>query len=56
MQEIAKEYIKEFYAEGQLFFYYKRLGTLPVPRSAVTMTAQTYVFPLPDNEIEFGNR
>ncbi len=56
MQEIAKEYIKEFYAEGQLFFYYKRLGTLPVPRSAVAMTAQTYVFPLPDNEIEFGNR
>ncbi|TKC06639.1 RagB/SusD family nutrient uptake outer membrane protein [Pedobacter polaris] len=56
MQEIAKEYIKEFYAEGQLFFYYKRLGTLPVPRSAVTMTAQTYVFPLPDTEIEFGNR
>lgn len=56
MQEIAKEYIKEFYAEGQLFFYYKRLRTLPVPRSAVAMTAQTYVFPLPDAEIEFGNR
>jgi len=56
MQEIAKEYNKEFYAEGQLFFYYKRLGILPVPRSTVTMTAQTYVFPLPDNEIEFGNR
>lgn len=56
MQEIAKEYAKEFYAEGQLFFYYKRLGTIPVPRAAVTMTAQTYVFPLPDAEIEFGNR
>ncbi|MBE9599265.1 RagB/SusD family nutrient uptake outer membrane protein [Pedobacter sp. MC2016-24] len=56
MQEIAKEYVKEFYAEGQLFFYYKRLGTLPVPRSAVVMTEKTYVFPLPDNEIEFGNR
>lgn len=56
MQEIAKEYTKEFYAEGQLFFYYKRLGTIPVPRAAVTMTAQTYVFPLPDTEIEFGNR
>jgi len=56
MQEIAKEYTKEFYAEGQLFFYYKRLGILPVPRSAVTMTAATYVFPLPDTEIEFGNR
>ncbi|TKC08609.1 RagB/SusD family nutrient uptake outer membrane protein [Pedobacter frigoris] len=56
MQEIAKEYNKEFYAEGQLFFYYKRLSVLPVPRSAVAMTAQTYVFPLPDNEIEFGNR
>lgn len=56
MQEIAKEYNKEFYAEGQLFFYYKRLGTLPIPRSTVTMTEKTYVFPLPDDEIEFGNR
>ncbi|SHE64691.1 RagB/SusD family nutrient uptake outer membrane protein [Pedobacter caeni] len=56
MQEIAKEYNKEFYAEGQVFFYYKRLGILPVPRATVTMTNETYVFPLPDNEIEFGNR
>nr|WP_121269296.1 RagB/SusD family nutrient uptake outer membrane protein [Pedobacter schmidteae] len=56
MQEIAKEYNKEFYAEGQLFFYYKRLGTLPIPRSTVAMTEKTYVFPLPDDEIEFGNR
>ncbi|MDR6784321.1 hypothetical protein ABIE26_002290 [Pedobacter africanus] len=56
MQEIAKEHNKEFYAEGQLFFYYKRLGTLPVPRSTVAMTEKSYVFPLPDDEIEFGNR
>lgn len=56
MQEIGKEYIKEFYAEGQLYFYYKRLNTLPIPRATPAMTAQTYVFPMPDLEIEFGDR
>lgn len=55
--EIFKEYRKEFYGEGQLWFYYKRKNWVNIPHSpaGVQMTASKYVFPLPDSEIEFGN-
>lgn len=58
--EIEKEYIREFYGEGQLFFYYKRVGkdTLPNGSSAsgnVTMDADKYVIPLPSSETEYRN-
>ncbi len=56
MQELAKEYNKEFYAEGQTFFYYKRLGILTIPRATVALKESSFIFPLPDSEIEFGNR
>ncbi|NQX42580.1 SusD family protein [Pedobacter steynii] len=56
MAEIEKEYVKEFYGEGQLFFFYKRLERPGIPRSTVAMTNLTYTFPLPDDETEFGNR
>lgn len=51
--EILKEYKKEFYAEGQLFFYFKRKNTLRVDGSSINAV---YTFPLPDNEIEFAKR
>lgn len=54
--EILKEYKKEFYAEGQLFYYFKRLNAARVDGSTVNMTDATYTFPLPENEIEFANR
>src|SRR5699024_2951496 len=32
--EIRKEYAKEFYGEGQLFFYYKRKAMSPIPNGS----------------------
>lgn len=57
-QEIQKEYRKEFLAEGQLFFYYKRKMRTTFPGLSANITAgdNIYVFPYPDNEIEFGGR
>lgn len=53
--ELFKEYRKEFYAEGQLWFYYKRKNTLTLQNSVGgTMSNAKYVFPLPQSEIEFG--
>lgn len=54
--EILKEYKKEFYAEGQLFYYFKRKNAARIDGSSVNMSDATYVFPLPENEIEFANR
>jgi hypothetical protein len=56
--EILKEYSKEMYAEGQLFFQYKRLNQNVVSQTNVVYPASPaiYVVPLPDSEIEFSNR
>lgn len=53
--EILKEYKKEFYAEGQLFYYFKRLNKAKIDGSSVN-AADVYVLPLPEDEIEFGKR
>ncbi|MCF6404305.1 RagB/SusD family nutrient uptake outer membrane protein [Chitinophaga filiformis] len=53
--EIFKEYRKELYCEGQLFFYYKRLNLPSIVYSSVTADNKVYVLPLPDNEVEYGN-
>jgi len=49
--EILKEYRKEFYGEGQLFYYYKRTNTASVP-DAMTNAPRSlvYVVPLPLSE------
>nr|WP_199081106.1 RagB/SusD family nutrient uptake outer membrane protein [Pedobacter sp. ASV19] len=53
--EILLEYRKEFYAEGQLWFYFKRKNTVTIPDGAANpMTKDNYIFPLPDAEVEFG--
>lgn len=56
--ELMKEYRKEFISEGQLFFFYKRLGktTFPGLPSSITGNDKIYLLPYPDSEIEFGNR
>jgi len=56
--EIRKEYQKEFYGEGQLFFYYKRKNQATIPRGGAatgnfTMSATTYVMPLPKSETDY---
>lgn len=55
-QMLDKEYRKEFYAEGQYFYFLKRHKTasfINLP-DGVTMGEEQYVFPLPDNEKEYG--
>lgn len=53
--EIQFEYRKDFYAEGQLWFYYKRMNVTTIPDGiANPMTSAKYVFPIPNDELEFG--
>lgn len=51
---ILKEYRKEFYGEGQLFFYYKRTQASSITAGgsnvALNMTPSNYTFPIPDSE------
>jgi hypothetical protein len=54
--EIEREYRKEFVSEGQLFYYYKRLGKTSVVGTSKVMDNTTYVLPLPQKEIEMGGR
>ena len=53
--EVAKEYRKEFLAEGQMFFYYKRLDASRIEGAGINAQS-IYVLPMPDTEIEFGER
>ncbi|MCW3462949.1 RagB/SusD family nutrient uptake outer membrane protein [Chitinophaga nivalis] len=57
--ELKKDYKREFYGEGQVFFYYKRTFTGSIPAGSgsgnVTMTTKEYTLPLPDSEIQFRN-
>ena len=59
-EEIFKEHVKEFICEGQLFFYYKRLNSENIqfynPGATGARPVDIYVFPLPDDELEFGQR
>lgn len=54
--ELTKEYRKEYITEGQLFYYYKRLGLTTIPNYTGTVNDKIYVLPYPDAEIEFGQR
>ena len=63
MDEIIKEYRKEFMCEGQLYYLYKRLnyGQIPIPTAVGNTVSYSYqvpdyVFPLPDDEVEYGGR
>lgn len=53
--ELTKEYAREFWGEGQLFFYYKRnnFPAIPDPLSpdaTIPMGKKQYKIPLPDSE------
>ena len=48
---------REFMWEGQMFYFYKRLNRPVIDESGnYTMTAKDFVLPLPDVELEFGDR
>lgn len=52
--EIMKEYMREFYAEGQLYYFYKRHAYSAI-YPTTKMKRHYYRFSLPDNEIIFGD-
>lgn len=62
MSEIRNEYQREFYCEGVMWYYYKRLNSANIPyysygrQYTQVMDQEKYVWPMPDEEIEFGNR
>jgi len=58
IQELVKEARKEFFGEGQLFYMYKRLNrTIPNQLGGTISTSdRLFVLPLPNDELEFGNR
>lgn len=53
---ILKEYRREFYGEGQLFFYYKRTKASSIvaalTNSNMSIPANNYVFPIPLSETD----
>ncbi|MCK7554828.1 RagB/SusD family nutrient uptake outer membrane protein [Chitinophaga sedimenti] len=56
--EIRKEYMKEFYGEGQLFYYYKRRAETTIPSAistgaTIAMNKAKYVVPLPLSETQY---
>ena len=58
MDLIAKEYAKEFWGEGQLFYYYKRTNAPSIINGntgvgTVAMTPEKYRVPLPLSETEY---
>lgn len=48
IDEIKKEYRKEFLSEGVMFYYYKRTGAINVPNNDEVMTDNEYVLPNPE--------
>lgn len=54
MDEIVNEYRREFFAEGQMFYTYKRLGASEMAWTDEKIVEKNYVVPLPDTEIK-GN-
>ncbi|WP_316748150.1 RagB/SusD family nutrient uptake outer membrane protein [Pedobacter gandavensis] len=58
--EILKEYQKEFFGEGQLFFYYKRTNATSIPNGSaatgtIAMDPVKYVVLIPQAEISNRN-
>lgn len=54
MNEIKKEYLKEFLSEGQMFYYYKRTGDTEIPDYGEDADDKVYMLPYPDIEIQLG--
>lgn len=51
---LLREYNKEFYAEGQAFYAFKRLGTEDILWAEFPGDEESYVVPLPLSEISYG--
>jgi len=57
-RELLKECRKEWLAEGQLFYMYKRLNRAIIGQTGATIPAsdKIFVLPLPNDEIVYGGR
>jgi hypothetical protein len=59
-EEIEKAYKKEFYGEGQLFFYYKRKNVPYIPSGSspydIALGSKEYVVPLPNSETKLRSQ
>ncbi len=56
-REILNDARREFIGEGQMFYFYKRCNRAVLEESGtITMTEKDFVLPLPDVELEFGER
>ncbi len=55
INEIMKEYRKEFLGEGLLFYYYKHQNYKTFYRCPVNDMSSHYKITIPDDEITFGN-
>ena len=53
---LNREYRKEFYAEGQYFWFLKTHGVTGTLGHCpdVTLYEENFIFPLPDAEVEYG--
>ncbi|WP_321332285.1 RagB/SusD family nutrient uptake outer membrane protein [uncultured Bacteroides sp.] len=58
--KLIREYVREFYAEGQSFFTYKRFNVTSLPAGwaypSFSGTLAKYVVPKPLREIEYNNK
>ena len=54
MAEIVKEYHKEFYSEGLMFYLYKRMGRENIPGYLELAGDEVYLMPYPDTEVQMG--
>ena len=52
-ERLIGEYQRELFAEGQLFYFYKRLNMESIP-NALVFAPENYILPVPDDEKEFG--
>ena len=57
--KMIREYVREFYAEGQTFYTYKRYNVTTLPAgwvgSGFTGTTARYIVPKPDREFNYHN-
>ena len=57
---LEKEYIREFFGEGQLFYYYKRLQYPSIPAaddpaySRMVEMTNNYKVPIPEDETKYN--
>lgn len=50
MKKLEQEFRIEFFAEGQMFYYYKRHNTTTLWSKSATMSETEYIVPLPNTE------